>query len=82
MRKTFGDAVALDGLDLSVPAGSVFGFLGPNGAGKTTTLRILAGLARADAGAAASSATTCGGGADACARSSASCPTCPASTSG
>ena len=42
---------ALDGLTLTVPEGSVFGFLGPNGAGKTTTLRILAGLARADAGA-------------------------------
>ena len=51
VRKTFGDAVALDGLTLSVPAGSIYGFLGPNGAGKTTTLRILAGLAHADAGA-------------------------------
>ena len=48
--KSFGDAVALDGLTLSVPAGSIYGFLGPNGAGKTTTLRILAGLAHADAG--------------------------------
>ena len=36
--------VALDGLNLSVPAGSLFGLLGPNGAGKTTTLRILATL--------------------------------------
>ena len=50
VRKTFGDAVALDGITLSVPAGSIYGFLGPNGAGKTTTLRILAGLAHADAG--------------------------------
>ena len=50
VRKTFGDAVALDGLTLSVPAGSIYGFLGPNGAGKTTTLRILAGLAHADTG--------------------------------
>jgi ABC-2 type transport system ATP-binding protein len=41
---------ALAGLDLEVEPGSVFGFLGPNGAGKTTALRILAGLARADAG--------------------------------
>ena len=41
-----GDVLALDGLDLDVPAGSVFGLLGPNGAGKTTTLRLLAGLAR------------------------------------
>jgi ABC-2 type transport system ATP-binding protein len=48
--KTFGDAVALDGIDLAVPRGSVFGFLGPNGAGKTTTLRILTGLARPTAG--------------------------------
>ena len=50
VRKTFGDAVALDGLTLNVPAGSIYGFLGPNGAGKTTTLRILAGLAHADSG--------------------------------
>ncbi len=48
--KTFGDAVALDGVDLAVPQGSVFGFLGPNGAGKTTALRILTGLARPTAG--------------------------------
>ena len=45
LTKRFGDAVALDDLTLSVPAGSVFGFLGPNGAGKTTTIRILTGLA-------------------------------------
>jgi ABC-2 type transport system ATP-binding protein len=50
VHKTFGDAVALDGLSLAVPPGSIYGFLGPNGAGKTTTLRILAGLAHADAG--------------------------------
>ena len=48
--KRFGDAVALDGIDLAVPQGSVFGFLGPNGAGKTTALRILTGLARPTAG--------------------------------
>jgi ABC-2 type transport system ATP-binding protein len=42
--------LALDGLDLTVPAGSVFGLLGPNGAGKTTTLRLLAGLAHPTAG--------------------------------
>jgi ABC-2 type transport system ATP-binding protein len=52
VRKVFRAAVALDGLSLSVPEGSVFGFLGPNGAGKTTTLRILAGLARPTSGAA------------------------------
>ncbi|HNS52608.1 MAG TPA: ABC transporter ATP-binding protein [Anaerolineae bacterium] len=48
--KAFGEVRALDGLSLSVEAGSVFGFLGPNGAGKTTTIRILTGLARADSG--------------------------------
>ena len=48
--KRFGDAVALDGIDLAVPQGSVFGFLGPNGAGKTTALRILTGLARPTTG--------------------------------
>ena len=50
LRKSFGQVQALSGLDLKVEPGSVFGFLGPNGAGKTTTIRILAGLARADAG--------------------------------
>lgn len=50
LTKRFGDAVALDSLTLSVPAGSVFGFLGPNGAGKTTTLRILTGLAEPTSG--------------------------------
>jgi len=50
LRKAFGPFVALDGLSLTVEPGAVFGFLGPNGAGKTTTIRILAGLARADAG--------------------------------
>ncbi len=50
LRKTFGKTVALDGLDLAVPAGEVHGFLGPNGAGKTTTIRILLGLLRADGG--------------------------------
>jgi ABC-2 type transport system ATP-binding protein len=48
--KQYGNVRALDGLDLNVAEGAVFGFLGPNGAGKTTTLRILAGLARATAG--------------------------------
>ena len=48
--KRFGEAVALDGIELAVPQGSVFGFLGPNGAGKTTALRILTGLARPTAG--------------------------------
>ena len=42
--------VAVDGLDLEVPAGGVFGFLGPNGSGKTTTIRCLLGLSRPTAG--------------------------------
>ncbi|HEY6912075.1 MAG TPA: ABC transporter ATP-binding protein [Myxococcales bacterium] len=50
VRKRFGPTVSLDGLDLAVPAGAVFGFLGPNGAGKTTTLRTLLGLVRPDSG--------------------------------
>ncbi len=50
LRKSFGDAVVLDGIDLSVPEGSVFALLGPNGAGKTTMVRILATLSAADAG--------------------------------
>ncbi len=48
--KTFGHTRALDGLDLEVRAGEVFGFLGPNGAGKSTTIRVLLGLLRADSG--------------------------------
>jgi ABC-2 type transport system ATP-binding protein len=54
LTKRFGGAygvLALDQLDLDVPAGSVFGLLGPNGAGKTTTLRLVTGLARPTAGA-------------------------------
>jgi ABC-2 type transport system ATP-binding protein len=50
LSKHYGDVVALNGLDLEVPAGSVFGFLGPNGAGKTTTIRLLASLAHATSG--------------------------------
>ncbi|GEC75040.1 hypothetical protein GCM10010213_12650 [Microbacterium maritypicum] len=48
--KQFGDNRAVDGIDLTVPAGSFYGVVGPNGAGKTTTLSIVAGLLRADAG--------------------------------
>jgi ABC-2 type transport system ATP-binding protein len=50
LRKRFGRATALDGLDLTVAAGEVHAFLGPNGAGKTTTIRILLGLLRKDGG--------------------------------
>ena len=48
--KRYGSRTALDGLDLSVPSGVVYGFLGPNGAGKTTTMRVLTGLLHPDAG--------------------------------
>jgi ABC-2 type transport system ATP-binding protein len=48
--KTYGKVRALDGLDLHVEPGSIFGFLGPNGAGKSTTMRILTGLARPTSG--------------------------------
>jgi ABC-2 type transport system ATP-binding protein len=48
--KTFGDVRAVDGVDLRVATGSVYGVLGPNGAGKTTTIRMLATLLRPDAG--------------------------------
>ena len=50
LRKAYGSRAALDGLDLEVPTGTVYGFLGPNGAGKTTTMRLLVGLIRPDAG--------------------------------
>lgn len=52
LEKHYGDFRALDGLNLDVESGIVFGFLGPNGAGKTTTIRILTGLAHATAGSA------------------------------
>ncbi|GAA1967731.1 ATP-binding cassette domain-containing protein [Catenulispora subtropica] len=53
LTKDFKGTRAVDGLDLAVPAGCVYGFLGPNGAGKTTTVRMLATLLRPDAGTAA-----------------------------
>jgi ABC-2 type transport system ATP-binding protein len=44
LRRTFGDFVAVDGINLTVKKGQIFGFLGPNGAGKSTTIRMLCGL--------------------------------------
>ncbi|MGR6970853.1 ATP-binding cassette domain-containing protein [Streptomyces cynarae] len=51
LRKSYGDKVVLDGVDLAVPEGTIFSLLGPNGAGKTTAVKILSTLISADAGA-------------------------------
>ena len=50
LKKSFGDKQVLKGVDLNVPAGSVFGFIGKNGAGKTTTMKTVLGLLKADEG--------------------------------
>ena len=50
LYKRFGDKTVLQGLDLSVPEGSIFGFIGKNGCGKTTTMKTVLGLLKADAG--------------------------------
>jgi ABC-type multidrug transport system ATPase subunit len=50
LTRAFGKQTAVDGVDLAVPHGAVYGFLGPNGSGKTTTIRMLLGLLAADAG--------------------------------
>ena len=50
VRKSFGGTRAVDGIDLTVPAGTFYGLVGPNGAGKTTTLSVIAGLLRPDRG--------------------------------
>lgn len=58
LRKSYGDKTVLDGVDLHIPAGSVFALLGPNGAGKTTVVKILSTLITADGGRPGSRATT------------------------
>ncbi|MBI5189821.1 MAG: ABC transporter ATP-binding protein [Nitrospirae bacterium] len=50
LTKVYGGLTAVDGLDLTIGAGEIFGFLGPNGAGKTTTLKMMAGLIRPTSG--------------------------------
>jgi len=50
LRKSYGDTVAVDGVDLDIRHGEVFALLGPNGAGKTTTVEILEGYRRRDGG--------------------------------
>ncbi|TWE13181.1 ATP-binding cassette domain-containing protein [Rudaeicoccus suwonensis] len=50
LTKSYGDQHVLDGVDLTVPAGTIYAILGSNGAGKTTTIRILATLLQADSG--------------------------------
>jgi ABC-2 type transport system ATP-binding protein len=50
LRKSYRQAVAVDGLDLLVPQGQISGFLGPNGSGKTTTIKMLLGMVRPTAG--------------------------------
>ena len=50
LRRTFGQVVAVDGIDLAVPRGTLYGFLGPNGAGKSTTIKCLTGLLRSSGG--------------------------------
>jgi ABC-2 type transport system ATP-binding protein len=60
LRKRYGDDTALDGVSLSIPDGSVYGFLGPNGAGKTTTMRLLTGLSTPTSGSARVAGTPVG----------------------
>ncbi|MFI8070268.1 ATP-binding cassette domain-containing protein [Streptomyces sp. NPDC086033] len=50
LRKSYGDKTVLDGIDIQVPAGTIFSLLGPNGAGKTTAVKILSTLISADPG--------------------------------
>ena len=77
LTRRFGDAVAVDGLDLTVTRGEVFGFLGPNGAGKTTTIQMLCGLLRPNAGTIAVAGVDWQQDADAVRRSFAYAPDAP-----
>ncbi|WP_408906521.1 ribosome-associated ATPase/putative transporter RbbA [Roseomonas sp. E05] len=65
LTKRFGDFTAVDGVDLLIPRGEIFGFLGSNGCGKTTTMKMLTGLLPADAGEARVLGQRPGGGGDA-----------------
>ena len=58
LRKRYGETTVVDGVELNVPRGTVYGFLGPNGAGKTTTMRMLTTLTRPTAGEATVSGTS------------------------
>jgi ABC-2 type transport system ATP-binding protein len=51
LTRAFGELRAVDGIELSIPAGSFYGLAGPNGAGRTTAIRMIAGLLQPDAGA-------------------------------
>lgn len=50
VRKTFGETTAVEGLDLTVPSGGLYGFIGPNGAGKTTSIRMIMSILFPDSG--------------------------------
>ncbi len=50
LKKKFGNFQALDGLDMEIEEGALYGFVGPNGAGKTTAIKIITGLLRPDEG--------------------------------
>ena len=77
LRKSYGDLLVLDGVDLDVAEGTVFALLGPNGAGKTTIVQILSTLTPATSG---SPATTSPASPTRCARRSASPASSPPST--
>ena len=80
LHRDFGQLHAVDGVDLEVPGGQIFGFLGPNGAGKSTLVKILTTILNPTAAAPRSPATTSSGRAARCARRSASPSRTSAST--